>query len=104
LPVPLDWDIFLTEIKNVNINNLLEKVKWAKERKEVEKAQNACIAWLENRQRDPVEILCLQMQLATIGTPVNQTASYNTPQPQIPQSSPTFNNPACRQMHYVTGN
>ncbi|KAG1901665.1 uncharacterized protein F5891DRAFT_1172444 [Suillus fuscotomentosus] len=99
-PAPPDWNTFLTEIKDVNIDTLLEKVKWMKERKEVEKAQNTRIARLENRQGDPVEILRLQMQQATIGTPVNQAAPYNTPHTQNPQPNPTFNNSAHRQIHY----
>jgi hypothetical protein len=103
-PAPPNWNTFLTEIKDANIDTLLEKVKRAKERKEVENAQNARIARLENRQGDPVEILRLQMQQATIGTPVNQTVPYNAPRAQTPQPNPTFNNPARRQIRYVTGN
>lgn len=103
-PAPPDWTTFLQEIKDANIDTLLEKVKRAKERKEAEKAQNARIARLENRQGDPVEILRLQMQQATIGTAVNQTAQYNVPHSQTPQPNPTFNNSARRQIRYVTGN
>jgi hypothetical protein len=51
-----------------------------------------------------VEILHLQMQQATIGTPINQTVPYNAPHTQTPQLNPTFNNPAHRQIRYVTGN
>jgi hypothetical protein len=64
---PVDWATFLNEIYNVNVDNLQEKAKRAKERKEAERTQNTHIARLESRQ-DPVEILRLQMQQASIGT------------------------------------
>jgi len=41
---PVNWDAFLNEIKNINIDTLQEKVKRVKEWKEAERAQNACIA------------------------------------------------------------
>jgi hypothetical protein len=102
-PAPPDWDTFLNEIKNANIDTLLEKVKRAKERKEVEKAQNARIARLETRQHDPVENLRLQMQRTSIGTPVNQTAPYMS-QPQNAHNAAAYNSQARRQVRYVTGN
>jgi hypothetical protein len=40
---PVNWDAFLNEIKDVNIDTLQEKAKRVKERKEVERAQNAHI-------------------------------------------------------------
>src|SRR6267154_1113122 len=112
-PAPLDWNTFLNEIKDANIDTLLEKAKRAKERKEVEKAQNLRIAKLENRQTDPVEILCLQMQQATIGqanTPslpainMQPRPAYNTNVTRNTVPNPTNNMSARRQVRYVAAN
>ncbi|KAG2349505.1 hypothetical protein BDR05DRAFT_994532 [Suillus weaverae] len=40
-PAPPDWNTFLTEIANVNVDILQDKAKRAKERKEAERMQNA---------------------------------------------------------------
>lgn len=66
-PAPPDWNTFLNEIKDVNVDILQDKVKQEKEKKEAERAQNVHIARLESRQHDPVEVLRLQMQQATLG-------------------------------------
>ncbi|KAG1781382.1 hypothetical protein EV702DRAFT_1248390 [Suillus placidus] len=86
-PAPPDWNTFLNEIKDVNVDILQDKAKWAKERKEAERAQNAHIARLEGRQHDSVEILPLQMQQASLGTnnsPPPRTSSTTTLQTQVP--------------------
>ncbi|KAG1774664.1 hypothetical protein EV702DRAFT_1237851 [Suillus placidus] len=51
-PAPPDWNTFLNEIKDVNVDILQDKAKQAKEWKEAERAQNARIARLEGRQHD----------------------------------------------------
>ena len=87
-----DWNAFLNEIKDVNVDTLQEKAKRAKERKEVERAQNARIARLENRQ-DPIEVLRLQMQQTAIGTNAmapratvpTRTTSYAPPNATAPR-------------------
>jgi hypothetical protein len=62
----------------------------------VEKAQNLRIVKLESRQTDPVEILCLQMQWATIG----QTNTPSLPATNT-QPRPTYN---VNAMHSPTPN
>ncbi|KAG2742404.1 hypothetical protein P692DRAFT_20821982 [Suillus brevipes Sb2] len=56
------WEDFLNEIKGADVDIIQDKVKREKEKKEVEREQNARIARLESRQPDPVEALRMQMQ------------------------------------------
>ncbi|KAG2058728.1 hypothetical protein BDR06DRAFT_1003912 [Suillus hirtellus] len=67
MPAPPNWNTFLNEIKDVNVDILQDKVKREKEKKEAERAQNIRIACLESRQHNPVEVLHLQMQQTTLG-------------------------------------
>ncbi|KAG1760909.1 hypothetical protein EDD22DRAFT_954542 [Suillus occidentalis] len=81
-PAPPDWNTFLNEIKDVNVDILQDKVKQEKEKKEAERAQNVRIACLESRQHDPVEVLRLQMQQATLGASA-PTRGMSTTMPQM---------------------
>ncbi|KAG1839615.1 hypothetical protein DFJ58DRAFT_733214 [Suillus subalutaceus] len=98
---PVDWDAFLNKIKNININTLQEKAKRVKERKEMERAQNACIMRLESRQ-DPIEVLCLQMQQTTIGS------NTLTPKAAVPPRTMGNTPPSAmtlqRAVHYMAAN
>ncbi|KAG1854360.1 hypothetical protein C8R48DRAFT_590732 [Suillus tomentosus] len=103
-PAPPDWDTFLNEIKDVNVDILQDKVKREKEKKEAERAQNVRIARLESRQHDPVEVLRLQMQQATLGasTPtrgMSATAPQTRGNPMMQQGQVTR-----RQVRYTPTN
>ncbi|KAG1774893.1 hypothetical protein EV702DRAFT_1199988 [Suillus placidus] len=95
---PADWDTFLDEIKNVNVDMLQEKAKRAKERKEAERAQNACIARLENRQ-DPIEVLRLQMQQTSIRA--NTAAPRAMTPPRTIGTAPSSATALRRPVRYV---
>ncbi|KAG1775476.1 hypothetical protein EV702DRAFT_1199229 [Suillus placidus] len=112
-PAPADWTMFLDEIKNANIDVVQDKARWEKEKKEVEKAQNLRIAKLESRQTDPVEILRLQMQRATIeqaNTPslpavnAQPRPAYNANMTHNAIPNPANNMSARRQVRYITAN
>lgn len=103
-PAPADWNMFLSEIAGVNVDILQDKAKREKERKEVERSQNARIARLESQRNDPVEVLRLQMQQATLGAnnPM-RTMGAMMPQTRVMTGSPTMQQAqvARRQVHYT---
>lgn len=96
--------MFLSEIAGVNVDILQDKAKREKERKEVERSQNARIARLESQRNDPVEVLRLQMQQATLGAnnPM-RTMGAMMPQTRVMTGSPTMQQAqvARRQVHYT---
>jgi hypothetical protein len=49
------------------------------EKKDVEKAQNACLTRLENMQTDAIEVMSLQLQHTSIGNAQTNQAYTNTP-------------------------
>lgn len=109
-PAPADWNTFLTEISNADIPTIQDKARHEKEKKEAEKVQNARIARLEGHQRDPVEILRLQMQQASI-TPapatIPQSRTTSSPGIQRLQSQPhtiPSTTMTRRQIRYVAAN
>ncbi|KAG2742821.1 hypothetical protein P692DRAFT_201724556 [Suillus brevipes Sb2] len=103
---PLDWNTFLNEIKDVNIDILQDQVKREKEKKEVERAQNVRITHLENRQSDPVEILHLQMQQTSLRPNISSTGPSTRPTTTAaPQMRTSFTNQALhRPLRYTTVN
>lgn len=109
-PAPADWNAFLAEISNADIHTIQDKARREKERKEVEKGQNARIARLEGHQRDPVEILRLQMQRASIASvPATfpQPRTTGSPGIQRSQSQPhtiPSTTTTRRQIRYVAAN
>jgi hypothetical protein len=98
LPVPATWEAFLDKIKKANVDTIQDKAKREKEKKEMERAQNARIARLESRQMDPVEALCMQMQRAML-QPTN-----NMMQIVMMQANPSTTPPTRRQFRYVAAN
>ncbi|KAG1841794.1 hypothetical protein DFJ58DRAFT_732298 [Suillus subalutaceus] len=106
-PAPPDWNMFLTEIANVNVDILQDKAKRAKERKEVERQQNARIARLESNRNDPVEVLQLQMQQATLETNgPTRAMGLAAPQTRMTTGNPTSQQAqvARRQVRYTAAN
>lgn len=99
-PGLVEWKKFIDEITAIDTNKLREKAEAARRKKEVEKAQNARIARLENLQTDTVEVLWLQLQQTNIRGSQTTTATTNTntqPYPNVtaprihyaPRGSPT---------------
>jgi hypothetical protein len=112
-PAPADWTMFFDEIRNANIDTIQDKARRDKERREIEKAQNLRIAKLENKQADPVEVLCLQMQRATISQANTPSSAVTNVQTRPPSNmnmqhntlpNPTNNVSARRQIRYVAAN
>jgi hypothetical protein len=112
-PAPATWTVFLNEIKDAKIDIIQDKARREKERREKEKVQNLRLAKLESMQMDPVEILHLQMQCATIGPANNPSPITMNTQPRLASNMNTtrntLSNPANSmlahpQMHYITTN
>ncbi|KAG1724573.1 uncharacterized protein EDB91DRAFT_1255168 [Suillus paluster] len=90
-----DWKKFLEEIKDIDMNKLHKKAQASRMKKEVEKAQNAQLTWLENSQAEAVEIMCLQLQHANVGPMQNEHPIINN------STSMPFNN-AMARIRYIT--